>query len=357
MKASQYFSNLSVKTISALLMSAGLVLSGCASKSPDNHSASSNRIKNMMPDWVTEATPLGNTVYGVGSAEIFVNNPADAIKRATDIARVNMIGQLRVNVSGSSSQNITERSLNGQSDVIKTFSTTARSSVKPVTLDEIEMTESYLDQANQQAYVRVRLDRVKAARRLRRDVQTIEENILEIEAQPLQGSPLQQVQQTLPALKLYAQRLNTVDKYMLVSTTKTPLPLSDELKMFQKTIYRLLDELVVKVVAKNNGAKQIEGGVIEALTNQGMRISNTLSPDLIVNISAELNAVAKNNSHYVFADSQISLSDQNGRILSSFSKKAKGASGYEKLARKKASESLAKIIAKDLAKTLVEKID
>ena len=165
------------------------------------------------------------------------------------------------------------------------------------------------------------------------------------------------VQQTLPALKLFAKRTNTVDKYMLVSVTKTPLALPEDLETFQKTIYSLLDKLVVKVKTSNQGAKQIESGVIEALTNQGMRISNTLSPDLIVDIKADLNAVAKGNSHYVFADSQIRMTDQNGRILSAFSKKAKGASGYENLAEKKAAENLAKLIAQDLATTLVDKID
>ncbi|NRA23480.1 MAG: hypothetical protein HRU08_03215, partial [Oleispira sp.] len=79
--------------------------------------------------------------------------------------------------------------------------------------------------------------------------------------------------------------------------------------------------------------------------------------DLMIEVSATLRPVEKNASYFVFADSRVTIKDEDGRILSTFSKQAKGVSGYPELAKAKAERSVAKVLAAELASALVERIN
>jgi hypothetical protein len=88
-----------------------------------------------------------------------------------------------------------------------------------------------------------------------------------------------------------------------------------------------------------------------------MRISDRGAYDLMIQVSAKLRPVEKNGAHFVFADSRVTIKDANNRTLSTFSKQAKGVSGYADLAQAKAERSVAKVLAAELASALVDKIN
>lgn len=329
-------------------------LAGCMASAPKK-SADAKGNRDIAPDWINDAPERNGFAYGVGSAD-FWGDKADAIRRAGDAARVNLVSQLRVTVSGDFSSDIQERKATGQqTELVQTVRNTIRSQVPAVELDEVAITESYLEK--KYAYALAELDRAKAAARLRRQISDLEDQIKVIGNKPRSGTALQQVRVVLPALKLFAQRDRFADQLALVGTQRQKPALDSELQAIQTTVFGLLDQLQVRIAMTDAGAEEIAGGVIESLTDQGVRVNDRGDYDLLVEVAAKLRPAQRDGSHYVFADSRVMIKDNNGRVLSSFSKQAKGASGYADLAKAKAARNVAKALAAELAVTLVDKID
>lgn len=345
------------------LLTAGFMvfsLAACVVNAPKSGSStSSSRAENQAsfdaPDWINNPPQRNGFAYGVGSGDLW-GDKADAVRRAGDAARVNLVSQLRVTVSGDFSSTVQERKATGkQTELVQTVQNTIRSQVPAVELDEVKVTETYFEKKF--AYALAELDRVKAASRIRGQISDLEVQIHSIDQKPRSGTNLQQLRILLPALKLYAQRNRLADQLALVGTSRQKPALSEELQQIQSNIYALFNQLQVRISMTDAGAKDIASGVIEALTEQGMRINDQGAYDLMIQVSATLRPVEKNGSHFVFADSRVTIKDSNQRTLSTFSKQAKGASGYPDLAKAKAEKSVANMLANELAIALVDRID
>lgn len=349
-----------MKTSLKLITSSLLVcsLAACVANAP-KLSSDSKRVENQAsfdaPDWVNNPPQRNGFAYGVGSGDLW-GDKADAIRRAGDAARVNLVSQLRVTVSGDLSSTVQERKATGkQTELVQTVQNTIRSQVPAVELDEVKVTETFFEKKF--VYALAELDRVKAASRMRGQISDLETQVITIDNKPRSGSSLQQLRVVLPALKLFAQRDRLADQLALVGTQRKKPALSDELQQIQANIYALFNQLQVRIVMTDAGAEDIAAGVVEALTEQGMRINDQGYYDLMIQVSATLRPVEKNGSHFVFADSRVTIKDTDDRILSTFSKRAKGASGYPDLAKAKAERSVANMLANELASALVDRID
>jgi len=307
------------------------------------------------PGWVTNIPEQKGMAFGTGSADVW-GDKSDAIRRAGEAARVNLVSQLRVTISGNSSADIQERKATGrETELVQTMRNTIRSSVPRVELDEVQITESHVE--GKYAYALAALDRQQAASRIRGQIGNLEEEVVAIANRPRQGGTLEQVRVLLPALKLFAQRERLADQYALVSMQRTKPMLNDELSTIQRQIYSLFDKLKIRITMTDRGAQEIAAGVIEALTEQGMRIKEQGEYDLMVEVSAVLRPLEKEGLYYVFADSRVTIKDNNSRILSTFSRQAKGASGHAELAQAKAEKSVANMLATELANALVDRIN
>lgn len=337
----------------ALLL--GLALTGCVSQpAKPSKDASERAARASTPDWISELPRQSGMAYGVGSMEIY-GSLTDATKRAGDLARVDLVSQLRVTVSGDMTVDIQERSGSGrESDVQKNVRNYVRSQVPDVQLDDVQITETHSD--GKYAYALAELDRSKAAARLRQQIAGIDEELRRIGAQQPQGTTLQQLQPLLPAMKQFALRDKTSDQLALVSTSRTGVALDDDLRALQQRISGLLDQLTVALVPLDAGAEEVAGGVLEALTRQGLRVENRAGADLVFEVSAVLSSKAQSGSHYVFADTRVTVRDAGGRALSSFSKQARGVSGLPEVARQTAARNVAGLLGDELAVTLVDKL-
>jgi len=349
-----------MKTSLKLLTSTLMVcsLAACVANAP-KQSSDARRVDNQAsfdtPDWVNNPPQRSGFAYGVGSGDLW-GDKADAARRAGDAARVNLVSQLRVTVSGDFSSSVQERKATGkQTELVQTVQNTIRSKVPAVELDEVKVTETFFEKKF--AYALAELDRVKSASRLRAQIADLEEQVTTINGKPRSGTSLQKLRVLLPALKLFAQRDRLADQLALVGTQRQKPALSNELQQIQDNIYALFNQLRVRISMTDAGAQEIAAGVTEALTEQGMRINNSGDYDLMIQVSATLRPVEKNGSHFVFADSRVTIKDANDRILSTFSKQAKGASGYPDLARAKAERGVANVLAAELAAALVDKIN
>lgn len=349
-----------MKTLLKLATSTLIIgsLAACVANAPKS-SVESRRADNQAgfdtPEWVNNPPQRAGFAYGTGSADLW-GDKADAARRAGDAARVNLVSQLRVTISGDFSSNVQERKATGkQTELVQTVQNTIRSKVPAVELDEVKVTETFFE--NKFAYALAELDRVQAASRLRAQITDLETQIVKLNAQPRAGTTLQQLRVVLPALTLFAQRDRLADQLALVGTQRQKPSLSDELQNIQTTIYALFDQLQVRITMTDTGAQEIAAGVMEGLTEQGMRINNRGAYDLMIQVSVTLRPVTKNGSHFVFADSRVTIKDADDRILSTFSKQAKGTSGYANLAKAKAEKSVASLLANELAIALVDRIN
>ena len=346
----------SLKFLSSTLAIFSLV--ACVSNTP-KQSIDSRRADNQAsfetPDWINNPPQRSGFAYGVGSGDLW-NDKADAARRAGDAARVNLVSQLRVTVSGDFSSRVQERKTTGkQTELVQTVQNTIRSKVPSVELDEVKVTDTFFE--NKFAYALAELDRVKAANRLSAQITDLEQQVISINAKPRIGTTLQKLRVVLPALTLFAQRDRLADQLALVGTQRKKPALSDALQTIESDIYALFNQLQVRISMTDSGAQEIAAGVIEALTEQGVRINDRGAYDLMIQVSATLNPVEKNKTHFVFADSRVTIKDANDRILSTFSKQAKGASGYASLAQAKAEKNVANMLAKELATALIDRID
>ena len=114
--------------------------------------------------------------------------------------------------------------------------------------------------------------------------------------------------------------------------------------------------LDVRLVLLDDGARIMRGGLFETLTSQGLRLGESDNPDLSFEVSANLDSQQQNGNYYVFANARVNLRDSSGKVLSSFSDRARGVSGVQQNALNKASEKLAEQLSEELAATLTQRL-
>lgn len=341
------------RTIALVSLSA-LLLSGCSHLGgtdvvPDDQLQSA-----ALPDWVTLPPQKSNMVYGVGSVELY-GSPDQALKRASDFARADLVSRLKVTVSGQTGSTINEYTLNGESRLEKNVSQAVSSRIPTVTLDEVVIRDTYID--NRYAYALAELDRGAAAARIKGQLQGIETELQTLATQPIGGEgKLERLQQQLPALTLFAQHDQLAEQYAFVATSRQRPQVSGDLKEFRKQILAAVKELQVRMVLLDDGAKIMRGGLTETLTAQGLRLNDSATPDLTFEVSANLDSRQQEGNYYVFANARVNLRDTNGKVLSSFSDTARGVSGLQQTALNKASETLAQKLSETLAATLTERL-
>ncbi len=86
------------------------------------------------PEWVTNTPEQKGMAFGSGSADVW-GDKNDAVRRAGEAARANLVSQLRVTISSDSSANIEERKATGrETELVQTMRNTIRSSVPSVEL-------------------------------------------------------------------------------------------------------------------------------------------------------------------------------------------------------------------------------
>lgn len=351
-----------MKTLINLLVSTFLVttLIACVStESTSTMGVDARRLENQSvfetPSWVSSPPQKSTFAYGVGSGDLW-EDKVEAVSRAADAARVDLISQLRVTVSGDFSSTVQERSSTGKkTELVNTVQNTIRSKVPAVEIDEIKITDTFFEE--KLAYALAELNRVEASSRIKGQITDLEQQILVVNDKPRSGTSLEQLRVVLPALTLFAQRERLADQLSLVSMDRKKPALSSELQQVEQGILDLFNQLRIRISMKDQGAQDIASGVIESLTEQGMRIDQTGAFDLLIEVSANLTSVEKSGSYFVFADSRVTIKDSEQRILSSFSKQAKGVSGYDELARAKAERNVASMLSDELAAALIERID
>ena len=336
----------------AAVITASCLLTACVSSPSKKESTAS------LPHWVVDEPVRGGHVYGVGSAPVY-GDAARALQQAQDAARVTMVQKLKVTISGSFSQDTEEvRQTGQQTQLMKTVRNTIKSTIPNAELDNVEVEENYVDQKQKVAYALVHLDRVKASSKLRQRIGELDLKVTDLDAKVSTNlDTLQQLQGLMPALKYLEARQRLSKQMELVDVNNRSVPKDEMLLAVEDRIKALFDALVVNLVPSNAAGSKMRGGLTESLTDLGMRISEQ-SPHVTFRYAANLRPVEKSGRFIVFASGKVSIEDNKGRTLSSFTREAKGVSAASmEQAEFKAIQGLADVLGKELASSFVSKID
>lgn len=335
------------------LFMASLLLVACGSNPSKKHTDTS-----VTPDWIVNEPVSVGHVYGVGSAAVYVDD-AKAIQQAQDAARVSMIQKLKVTVSGTFTQDTQEiRETGKHTQLVKTVRNQISSKIPQAEIDNLEIQENYIDRKSKTAYSLAHLDRRKAASKLRQRISDIDQQAIELSTSVSQQLPiLNQLQSMVPALALLEKRTRLAEQLQLIDMNNRTEYKGADVKLVERRIQALFDALNVSLTAVNDASSDIRSGLTKSLTDLGLRIRQT-SGDLNFFYKADLRSVEKNGRFVVFASGDVTIKDNDGRVLSGFNQDAKGVSAASmSQAKHKAIQALGKKLGNELAASFVSKID
>jgi len=325
-------------------------ISGCVSSSPSAVNKYGLDSDDSIPSWVYSPPEVVGYVYGVGMASIY-STPADALQRAGENSRVELVKQLKVTVSGETEASVKREIHQGKSKITRTVFNYAKSSIDEIELPGIRIINTAVSRTDKQAFALCELNKSEAELDLSEKLETIEKKIDIIGSQPDSGSKIIEIKRLVPALKLIEERNRVVSNLKLVSTFSDEEFEKSSYIQLESKIAGLIDSLVI-VIKPDLSSKNLASGIRKALSDQGVRVRMDGEGDLYLKFSASLDTVLRNGIYYTFASGQASLMEKNNDVLNEFSTKVKDGSGDKNLSVKRAIEKLADELGNSVAKGL-----
>ncbi|MFC3151979.1 LPP20 family lipoprotein [Litoribrevibacter euphylliae] len=331
----------------------GLVVAlvGCKSSHVVAPASSEQRLESQgAPSWVVTPPHDSQYLYGVGSAEIY-GDKVRALQQAEDVARGDLIKQLKVNVS----QSLTSTTNVNNSVVSKTAEVIVKSRVPETEMAGIERLDSFEDKVARSVYALVRLDRVKAISSLRQDLQTMELDLSRFERRTSSNDLMEDIKFFLPALpKIRAYQLNADKLKLLAANDKSSGTLNYDPSGLQQRIYEMLGRIRVRLYPENELARSMAIELAEQLTAQGVKVVSHGDFELLV--SFNLSKIDKQNqgTQFVLLQGNMKVKDDQGQILKAYGVDAKGGAYDQDLARQRAMKKISDKMGSDLVKGLFE---
>ena len=169
----------SVKTNIVITLAAMSLLVGCGG-SPAVTSKPAKTPTLPAPVWLIQPPIETGFLYGTGSAEVYAGDQAGAAARAKDMARLELVKQIEVNISGELEQEITETLQNNKSELTERLRQSVKGKVTSFELSHVMNVDSYFDESNKQVSILVRLDVNKELQSLHSRIEVIDQRFAEV---------------------------------------------------------------------------------------------------------------------------------------------------------------------------------
>jgi len=347
--------SINFKVFAAPLLCAMLVVfvSACGGKSSVR--VDSDQSSASQPGWVLNTPIEQGFLYGVGSAEVFGNDQSAAVARAKDMARVELVKQITVDVSGVVEQEISETLKGGVSSLTEKLRQQIKSQVPEFKLTNVNQVDSY--QADRHVSVLVRLDVIKELRILRDQISDIDNQISEYEeafnTNPKAG--INTIRQVAPALVLVDQRGELQARYNALSgSSGSRALLPTGIRDFVGRIYARIGQLRVTIMAEGRSDSSMQTSLISSLTEKGLRISTSGVSDVTISYNLTVNVVYRDGSRYALTSGNIKIMDEAGKVVNAFQAKAKGVSVDAKEAKARSITKLASRLSEEMMRALFQ---
>lgn len=329
------------------ILLAAIAISGCTGTTAGTPAKTSD-LAGSLPSWVYSPPDVPGYVYGVGAAEIYAT-PAEALVRAKENARLELVKQLRVKVSGETEASIKREINEGQSKITRKIMNYARSSVQEAELPGIKIVKTAVSKKERQVFALAEMNRSMAELDITESVESVEKQIKRYCDQKMSGDKIKDIKKLLPALKLIEQRKKLVENLKLVSDMSDEEFEKKEHSDLKMKLTDMLDSLVIVLTPSGSGDKSLASGIRKELADQGVRVRMDGSGDLYLKFSASLSSVFKDGVYFTFASGQASVMKENKDIISEFNTKVKAGSGDKALSEKRAVEKLASALGDKIA--------
>ena len=330
-----------------LIICVSLVISGCGG------SKNVKPTKKAQPDWILNTPSEPGALYGVGSATVFGGNEASAMARAKDVARVELVKQITVNVSGEIDQEISETMTDGASSLTENLRQAVKSKVPEFKLTHVSQEDSH--KGGKHAYALVKLDVAQELKTLRRQINDIDMQLDEYSAKFTKEDPhgMSAIRLIAPALVLVDQRADLQARHNALSpSTGGASLLTEETRDFIAKVYDRIGQMSVTVVSEDQENSNFQTALIASLNEKGMRIVTEGKADVQIVYKLSTNNVDRKGTIYSHTSGDITIKDETGRVVKAFQAKTKGTSTDAKEAESRSIKKLSTKLSKGLMSAL-----
>jgi len=294
-------------------------------------------------------------LYGTGSAEVYAGDQAGAAARAKDMARLELVKQVEVSISGEIEQEVAETVRNNKSELTERLRESVKSKVASFELSHVMDVDSYFDESSKQVSVLVNLDVNKELQSLNSRIKVIDQRFAEVVAEFERNT-----QQGMELLRLVASGLVLAEERSGIQARANTLNptrqyvdvLTPEYRDFMKKAYARIGMLKVHVSAQGADKNSLTAALTAELNNKGINISGAEQADIRIEYDLSLNNVTQGGTTFVITEGNVFLKDDQGRIVKTIQAKAKGASADVKEAESRSIAKLSQQLGKELVDVL-----
>lgn len=341
-----------INTIVTLVVASLLI--GCGG-SPAVTSKPAKAPTSSTPDWLIQPPVETGFLYGTGSAEVYAGDQAGAAARAKDMARLELVKQVEVSISGEIEQEVAETVRNNKSELTERLRESVKSKVASFELSHVMDVDSYFDESSKQVSVLVNLDVNKELQSLNSRIKVIDQRFAEVVAEFERNT-----QQGMELLRLVASGLVLAEERSGIQARANTLNptrqyvdvLTPEYRDFMKKAYARIGMLKVHVSAQGADKNSLTAALTAELNNKGINISGAEQADIRIEYDLSLNNVTQGGTTFVITEGNVFLKDDQGRIVKTIQAKAKGASADVKEAESRSIAKLSQQLGKELVDVL-----
>jgi len=323
-------------------------ISSCVSSGGGKAAVKDTGSSGAIPLWVTSPPDVPGYLYGVGMASAYAG-AADALQRARENARVELIKQLNVKVTGQTTASVQRKIAGGKSKITRALFNYAESSIEETELPGIKIVKSYFSKKDKEAYALSELNRSFAEMDLSEKLEQLDAKIASFAKRNPVASKLKAIKMLMPALKLISERQKIVKNILLITKLSDEKIDTADSRYIEQRLAFLLDSITIVLVGDENQSDEIASGIRKSFADQGVKVRSNGNGDLYMTFSASLNSVYRDDVYYVFATGYASVKDKDNNVVSEISTKVKGGSGDKALAKKRAIEKLAQKLGDSIA--------
>lgn len=340
------------KQVIAVVMASVLVV-GCQSNPPVIAPAEEvQQVSSGAPKWVSVPPLEGQYLYGVGSAEVY-GDSVRAAQKADDVARGDLIKQLKVSVS----QSLTATTATHNNEVFSKTEIIVNSKVPETEMVGIERADTYVDEANKVVYAMVRLDRAKAIAATKAQLRRQELSLRKFETYQNTGEVMKDLRALMPALTEIRKYELDADKLNLLAANNKQhlagLYMPTELKL---RIFELISSMQVRLEPTNKAAHKLETLMARQLTQLDVKVVNSPEAELIIRYSLDTLEKENQQTQFVLMSADVTVVDSTGRVVTAGVISAKGGAYDRDVAHKRALAKVSDKIETEVVKGLLDAI-
>ncbi len=322
----------------------GALAFGCAS-----HAGAPKKGGDARPGWIVQPPASAGFLYGVGSAEVYGGNDADAASQARDRAKAEIIRQVEVQISAETEMQTTVRQTKASEQFEREVRQQLQSRIPEFTLSNVSTVDTYNDKAQRTVYVLQRLDVQKELADLRTRISDIEAeaNAVGGKLDTPEYAGLRGVQKLAGVLVRINERRQLQARANKLRAGSYPTA-SDPLNAIEDRIIVKMAALRIVLKGAANGGGELDSGLKRKLTERGLRLVQGGEADIVVSYSVKMDMMQDKGVYYAVPKGSLEIADGQGAVLRTVEAKAKGASQSESVARTRAIETLANTLGDEL---------